>query len=118
VEDEAAVLLAATCVGCTGAAASGGTKGPGDGGSGDHSLGDGGAGACSGAATGPCIGIVPCTACGGAGSRTAGPIGGVPTHTRRAPVGGAVRSCSSIKKSRAEGAMDVVDMSEKGRKDS
>jgi hypothetical protein len=43
---------------------------------------------------------------------------GVPACTNFAPGRGAVNSSSSIRKSKAEEAMGVVDMSLKGKKDS
>jgi hypothetical protein len=43
---------------------------------------------------------------------------GVLARIERAPGTGAVKSLSSMRKSKADGAMGVVDMSEKGKKDS
>jgi len=112
VEDGVAALLATAYAGCIGAAALvycvlGGVV-----------PGDGGTEACSWTATGPCKGTVPCTACVDVGT---GAAGVTPAGKARAPGSGAVRSFSSTKKSRANGAMGPmgeVDMSEKGKKDS
>ena len=98
-------LLAAACAGCTGVVA------PVRGELGDRVPGLGGAGVDWDAATGACTGTGPCMA---------GDVGGagVPACTTRTPGSGAVRSCSSTRKSKAEEAMGVVDMSAKGKKDS
>jgi hypothetical protein len=97
--ETAGALLAAACAGCTGAAApidvaegpSEGLVAP------SPTLDDAGGG--MGASTCPCT------------------TWGVPACTSRALRTGAVRSCSS-RKSKAEGAIGVVDMSAKGKKDS
>ena len=60
---------------------------------------------------------MPCMACRGSGARAAVGVG-VPADTVHALKIGAVKSFSSSKKSKAEDAMGVVDISEKGKKDS